>query len=213
MAGTTEFDRVTRRELPNWEDILEDRYGEDNRFSNALLALFMVGVGLYILDSLDVDGFFNTCCFIFILFVGMSMLENDHERGGNMLADSSWRACRVCGTIVTEEAIMESHSCKITSTTTSVKAAKSANPIVGISSAGGNLGVVVGSVQSTSHVPVTRARLESSVRCPACSAYYSWMEEREVTEWTDSAGQLSYEYTGTISLPKTTSYRIPPKTE
>ena len=212
MAETTEFDRVKRMELPDWEDIIEDEYGEDSRFSNALSAVFMIGVGLFILDYIGANGLFNTCCVIFILFVGMSMLGNDPDRTGNMLADGV-RACRVCGTIVTEEAIMESHSCRIASTTTSVKAVKSANPIVGISSAGGNLGVAVGSVQSTSHVPVTRARLESSVRCPACSAYYSWVEEREITEWTDSAGQPSYEYAGTISLPKTYSFRTPPKTQ
>ncbi len=114
--------------------------------------------------------------------------------------DPNNRICTNCDTLVETSLVMQTHFCKVLGVTDSTRAITSSNPVVGVTSSGGNMGVGLGSMQSTSHVPVKIGKVEITVTCPLCKAVFSWIENREVIQWVDSEGQLSYEIPGSISL-------------
>ena len=122
-------------------------------------------------------------------------VESDKSR------DRSNCRCSNCEANLETSMVLKSRTDEILGVSESTKAIASNNPVVGVTSAGGHMGLGIGSVRSTSHVPVKIAKMRFSVSCPSCGGGYSWIENREVVEWSDPNGQLSYEITGAVDLP------------
>jgi hypothetical protein len=119
----------------------------------------------------------------------------------NRMIDPNNRICSNCETSVQTSAVVQTNSCEVLGVSESTRAITSSNPVVGVTSTGGHMGVGVGTMQSTSHVPVKLGKVKLTVSCPSCSALFSWIENREVVQWTDPSGQVSYEIPGIVTLP------------
>ena len=117
------------------------------------------------------------------------------------IVDGDVRLCQNCENEVSITTIMNSNHCEVLGVSESTRAITSSNPVVGVTSTGGHMGVGVGTMQSTSHVPVKLGKVKLTVSCPSCSALFSWIENREVVQWTDPSGQVSYEIPGIVTLP------------
>ena len=117
------------------------------------------------------------------------------------IVDGDVRLCQNCENEVSITTILNSHHWEILGVTASTRAVKSSNPVVGLTSTGGHVGVGVGTMQSTSHVPAKLGKVKFTVSCPSCGALFSWIENREVVQWTDPSGQVSYEIPGLVTLP------------
>jgi hypothetical protein len=111
------------------------------------------------------------------------------------------RICSNCDTVVNTSAVVRTNSCKVLGVADSTRSIKSSNPVVGLTNTGGHMGVGIGAVQSTSHIPVKLGKVEFTVSCPFCEAVFSWVENREVIQWTDQEGQVSYDIPGVFELP------------
>ena len=122
--------------------------------------------------------------------------EREKER------DRSNCRCSKCEVKHETSVVLKSRTDEILGVSESTKAIASNNPVVGVTSAGGHMGLGIGSVTSTSHVPVKIAKIRFSVSCPSCGGKFSWMEKREVVQWSNPNGQLSYEITGSVELPR-----------
>ena len=111
------------------------------------------------------------------------------------------RVCTNCKATVQTNAVVQTNTCEVLAVSDSTRAITSSNPVVGVTSSGGHMGVGVGTMQSTSHVPVKLGRVKLTVSCPSCNAFFSWIENREIVQWTDPSGQVSYEIPGMVTLP------------
>ena len=120
---------------------------------------------------------------------------------GRLKQDSNNRICSNCETKVPTNAIMQTCTFDVLGVTDSTQAITSTNAVSGVTSTGGRMGVGVGTIQSTSHVPIKMGRLKFTASCPSCKAVFSWNEDRQVTQWTNPSGQVSYEIVGTVNLP------------
>ena len=118
-----------------------------------------------------------------------------------IMLDSNNRICSNCETKVPTYAIMQTCTFDVLGVTDSTQAITSTNAVSGVTSTGGRMGVGVGSIQSTSHVPIKMGRLKFTASCPSCKAVFSWNEDRQVTQWTNPSGQVSYEIVGRVDLP------------
>ena len=132
------------------------------------------------------------------LFWGMVIIW---VRNPEMIFDPNNRICSNCETKVPTYSIMQTCTFDVLGVTDSTRAITSTNAVSGVTSTGGHMGVGFGSIESTSHVPVKMGRLKFTASCPSCKAAYSWNEDREVTQWTNPSGQVSYEIVGRVDLP------------
>ena len=117
------------------------------------------------------------------------------------IVDRDVKLCQNCENEVSITTILNSNHWEILGVTESTRAVKSSNPVVGLTSTGGHVGVGVGTMQSTSHVPAKLGKVKFTVSCPSCGALFSWIENREVVQWTDPSGQNSFEIPGIVTLP------------
>ena len=146
----------------------------------------------------DVDIFYmGEICFPALLFVWIYAWYWESKR----VIDHHNRVCSNCETTVETSAVVQTNSCEVLGVSESTRAITSSNPVVGVTSSGGHMGVGVGTMQSTSHVPVKLGKVKLTVSCPSCSALFSWVENREIVQWTDPSGQVSYEIPGIVTLP------------
>ena len=111
------------------------------------------------------------------------------------------RVCSNCETTVETSAVVQTNSCEVLGVSESTRAITSSNPVVGVTSSGGHMGVGAATMQSTSYVPVKLGKVKFTVSCPSCSALFSWIENREVVQWTDPSHQVTYEIPGIVTLP------------
>ena len=137
----------------------------------------------------------GTVAFPFLFWFFAIPWEIERER------DRSNCRCSNCEANLETSVVLKSRTDEILGVSESTKAIASNNPVVGVTSAGGHMGLGIGSVRSTSHVPVKIAKMRFSVSCPSCGGNFSWIENREVVQWSNPDGQLSYEITGSVELP------------
>ena len=136
--------------------------------------------------------------FCFLSFMVAAICSNPAI---GLMLDSKNRICSNCETKVPTNAIMQTCTFDVLGVTDSTRAITSTNAVSGVTSTGGRMGVGVGSIQSTSHVPIKMGRLKFTASCPSCKAVFSWNEDRQVTQWTSPSGQVSYEIVGRVDLP------------
>ena len=146
----------------------------------------------------DVDIFYmGAICFPALFFVYIYAWYWESKR----VIDHHNRVCTNCEATVQTHAILQTNTFEVMAVSESTRAITSSNPVVGVTSSGGHMGVGVGTMQSTSHVPVKLGKVKLTVSCPSCNALFSWIENREIVQWTDSSGQVSYEIPGIVTLP------------
>jgi len=117
------------------------------------------------------------------------------------IVDSNILICHNCEKKVSKARLMASRESEVLGVTESTRAVKSSNPVVGLTNTGGHVGVGIGAMQSTSHVPVKLGKVKFTVSCPACGDLFSWIERREVVQWNDPSGHTSYEIPGRVEFP------------
>ena len=171
-----------------------------NGYSLAWIASFVLFMLILSNEGGSIDGEAGTeNCFMMLGILWFWLVAMSWERP-KMLDRSNCR-CSNCETNFETSVVLKSINHEILGVSESTKAIASSNPVVGVTSAGGHMGVGIGSVRSTSHVPVRIGKLRFSVSCPSCEGVFSWIENREVVQWSDSNGQLSYEIPGLVDLP------------
>ena len=96
---------------------------------------------------------------------------------------------------------MQNRTYEVLSVSDTTKTVTANNTVTGYTGSKGNFSPTVGNFQTTSYVPVKMGRVRYSASCPSCQNSFQWIEVREIEQWTDPNGNISYRIPGYIGLP------------